>query len=179
MQLENNEDLKKNKLNIKDAIYYVSESWDAVKDSVIVNCWRKTGILPSVSREKIETAINIQDISSEQQEEDVNDLVIDLTSQDPDPEIEDQLNTYLDLNNLHIITEEKLENSEIIEIVLDEANQRENRDPNDSDEEQPEVPISEGLMDLKKFISFFEQQTNTGFKAEDLKIFRNYLTLIN
>ncbi|CAG8787939.1 8849_t:CDS:1, partial [Gigaspora rosea] len=46
-------------------------------------------------------------------------------------------------------------------------------------EEQPEVPISEGLMDLKKFISFFEQQTNTGFKAEDLKIFRNYLTLIN
>ncbi|CAG8738268.1 14258_t:CDS:2, partial [Cetraspora pellucida] len=35
---------------------------DAVEDQVIVNCWRKTRILPSVSREEIEIAINNQDM---------------------------------------------------------------------------------------------------------------------
>ncbi|CAG8536197.1 3783_t:CDS:2 [Cetraspora pellucida] len=59
---------------------------------IIVNCWRKTRILSSVSHEKIEVAIKSQDMLLEQQEEDVNDL-------------------------------EKLEDSEIIEIVIDKANQ--------------------------------------------------------
>ncbi|CAG8704132.1 5083_t:CDS:2, partial [Cetraspora pellucida] len=83
-------------------------------NQVIVNCWRKTRILSSVSREEIEVAIKNQDMLLEQQEEDVNDLVIDLISQDP--EIKSQLNTYLDLSDLHIITEEKLEDLKIIEI---------------------------------------------------------------
>ncbi|CAG8646716.1 20747_t:CDS:2 [Dentiscutata erythropus] len=110
--------------DFQDAIYYVSESWDAVEDTVIINCW---------------------------QEEDINELVIDLTTQDPDPEIESQLNTYLGLNDLHIITEEKLEDLEIIEI----------------------------LRGLNKFIGFFEQQIDEEFKAKDLKIFRKYLALVN
>ena len=138
---------------------------------MINNCWNKTGILPSVSYEEIELAACTQDAVLEQQEQDISTLVVDLTSQDPDPEIEDQLNTYLDLNNLHIVTEENLDDSEIIEVVLDEANQFEHGDPDDSDEEEPEISISEGLMGLNKFISFFEQQIDTDFKAEDLKIF--------
>ncbi|CAG8557609.1 16485_t:CDS:2, partial [Racocetra fulgida] len=145
----------------------------------IVNCWRKTGILAPISHEEIEVATNSQDTLLEHQEQDIDVLMIDLTFQDPDPEIRNQLNTYLNLNDLHIITEEKLDNSEIIEIVLDEANQCENRDPDNSDEEQPEIPISEGLMGLNKFIGFFEQQTDANFKSEDLKIFRKYLTLVN
>ncbi|CAG8542261.1 20022_t:CDS:2, partial [Racocetra fulgida] len=115
-------------------IFDYSNSWDAVKDQVIVNCWRKTGILSSVSCEEIEVATN-----------------------NPDPEIRSQLNTYLDLK--------------IIEIVLDEANQHKNGDPDDLDDEQSENPISEGLMGLNKFISFFEQQIDTDFVAEDLIIF--------
>ncbi|CAG8763063.1 12231_t:CDS:1, partial [Ambispora leptoticha] len=71
-------------------------------------------------------AVSSYDISLEQQEKDVNMLVVDLTSQDLDSEIECQLNIYLDLNDSHILIEEKLENSEIIEIILDEANQDEN-----------------------------------------------------
>ncbi|CAG8449552.1 3757_t:CDS:2, partial [Scutellospora calospora] len=118
-----------------------------VKDQVIVNCWKKTRILSSVSYEEIEVAIKSQDMLLEQQEEDVNDLVIDLTSQDP--EIKSQLNTYLDLN------------------------------PDDSDKEQPEISISEGLMSLNKFISFFEQQIDADFKAKNLKIFQKYLALLN
>ncbi|CAG8695141.1 13004_t:CDS:2, partial [Cetraspora pellucida] len=132
-----------------------------------------------VSHEEIDVAVSGHDMLLEQQEEDVNTLVIDLTSQDPDPEIERQLNTYLDLNNSHILTEEKLEDSEIIEIVLDEANQHENGDPDDTDEEEPEISVSEGLKSLNTFIGFFEQQADTDFKAEDLKIFRKYLPLVN
>ncbi|CAG8734338.1 2156_t:CDS:2, partial [Cetraspora pellucida] len=45
-----------------------------VEDQVIVNCWRKTEILSSVSCEEIEIAIKSQDMLLEQQEEDVNDL---------------------------------------------------------------------------------------------------------
>ncbi|RIB16355.1 hypothetical protein C2G38_2038638 [Gigaspora rosea] len=112
----------RNKLNIKDAIYYVSECWNDIENSVIVNCWRKTGILVPISREEIEVATDRQNISLEQQEQDIDMLVIDLTVQDPDLEIKNQLNTYLNLNDLHIETEEKLEDSEIVEIILDEAN---------------------------------------------------------
>ncbi|CAG8474738.1 13992_t:CDS:2, partial [Cetraspora pellucida] len=129
-------------------------------------------ILPSVSREEIDAAVSIQDALLEQQEQDVDTLIADLTSQDLDPEIEHQLNTYLDLNNWPIVTEEKLEDSEIIEIVLDEANQVENSDPDDTDEEKLEISALEGLKSLNKFISFFEQQNDTDFKTEDLKIFR-------
>ncbi|CAG8761442.1 2663_t:CDS:2, partial [Cetraspora pellucida] len=76
---------------------------------------RGQGILPLVSHEEIELATHSQDTLLEQQEQDINTLVVDLISQDLEPEIENQLNSYLDLNNLHILTEEKLDDSEIIE----------------------------------------------------------------
>ncbi|CAG8663970.1 10538_t:CDS:2 [Cetraspora pellucida] len=44
------------------------------------------------------------------------------------------------LNNLCIITEDKLEDSEIVEIVLDKENQSKNGDPDDSDKEELEIP---------------------------------------
>ncbi|CAG8728590.1 2636_t:CDS:1 [Cetraspora pellucida] len=145
---------------------------------MIINCWNKTGILSSVSCEEIEVTINSQDILLEQQDNDVNVLVIDLTFQNLSSEIKNQLNEYLDLNNLCIITEDKLKDSEIVEIVLDEENQYENEDLDDSDEEELEIPVSEGLINLNKFICFFEQQTDTDFKAKNLKIFQKYLTLV-
>ncbi|CAG8814020.1 3548_t:CDS:1, partial [Cetraspora pellucida] len=76
---------------------------------------KKTEILPSVSHEEIDAAVSIQDALLEQQEQDVDMLIVDLTSQNPDPKIKHQLNTYLDLNNLPIVTEKKLD-SKIIEI---------------------------------------------------------------
>ncbi|CAG8565357.1 17910_t:CDS:2 [Racocetra fulgida] len=110
----------------------------------------------SISHEEIELATCIQNIVLEQQEQNISTLVVDLTSQDPNLKIKNQLNVYLDLNNLHILTEKKLNDSEIIEVVLDEANQFEHGDPDDSDEEEPEILISEGLTGLNKFIYFFK-----------------------
>ncbi|CAG8444112.1 5056_t:CDS:1, partial [Scutellospora calospora] len=59
-----------------------------------------------------------QDIILEQQELDIDILVVDLTSQNLDSEIENQLNIYLNFNNSYILTEEKLNDSEIIKVVL-------------------------------------------------------------
>ena len=36
------------KFTIKDPIYMIAEAWNRVGQRTIVNCWRKTGILPSV-----------------------------------------------------------------------------------------------------------------------------------
>ncbi|CAG8528831.1 23859_t:CDS:2, partial [Cetraspora pellucida] len=85
--------------------------------------------------------------------------------------------TINNLNNSCIITENKLEDSKIVKIVLDKENQHKNGDSDDSDEEEPEILILESLMSLNKFVYFFEQQTDTDFKAKDLKIFQKYLTL--
>ncbi|CAG8773214.1 12421_t:CDS:2, partial [Gigaspora margarita] len=80
-------------------------------------------------------------------------------------------NAVLEQQEQDIGTLENLDDSEIIKVVLDEANQFEHRNPDDSDEEEPEISISEGLIGLNKFICFFEQQTDPDFKAKDLKSF--------
>ncbi|CAG8748145.1 1011_t:CDS:2, partial [Cetraspora pellucida] len=91
-------------------------SSNAIENSVINNCWNKTEILLLVFYEEIKLATCTQDAVLEQQEQNISMLVVDLTSQDPNLEIEDQLNTYLDLNNLYIITEKNLNNSKIIKV---------------------------------------------------------------
>src|SRR5438128_2854344 len=42
------DDTNINKFTIKDAIYMIAEAWSGVSQRTVVNCWRKTGILPSV-----------------------------------------------------------------------------------------------------------------------------------
>lgn len=48
--LDNNAVLKP--FTIKDAIYMVADAWNCVKTSTIVNCWKKTGILPDYDMEE-------------------------------------------------------------------------------------------------------------------------------
>ncbi|CAG8753235.1 1237_t:CDS:1, partial [Dentiscutata erythropus] len=129
--------------------------------------------------EEIKVTADNQDTLLKQQEQEIDSLVIDLISQDIDLNVKSQLNIYLNLNSSYIITEKKLENSEIIKIVLDKKNQLENGNPNDLNKDEPEIAMLKRLIKLKKIISFFEQQTDMDFKAEDLKIFQKYLTLVN
>ena len=42
------DDTNINKFTIKDAIYMIAEAQSGVSQRTVVNCWRKTGILPSV-----------------------------------------------------------------------------------------------------------------------------------
>ena len=45
---------------IKDAIYMVTDAWNCVKTSTIVNCWKKTGILPAYDTEEETTQLEIE-----------------------------------------------------------------------------------------------------------------------
>ncbi|CAG8643778.1 14235_t:CDS:1 [Cetraspora pellucida] len=120
---------------------------------------------------------NIYSDSIEDKESEVNELVVDLTY-NADPTIVQNVETYMKLNNAHILTEEKLDNHQIVEIVLAEKLEYDQGDPDDSDEEPPCISVSEGLDGLKNFISFVEQQMNNDFDKNDLTIFRKYVTLM-
>jgi len=54
---EDGKDINKEKINIKEAIDYLTDSWQNVTEETIFNCWKKTGILPSLTNEDITNAI--------------------------------------------------------------------------------------------------------------------------
>src|SRR5260364_378321 len=86
--------LYRKKVNIKEAIYYVAESWDEVEESTIVNCWKKTGILPLLLDNKIDdSSFAAQDVI-DLENDDVGELIIDLTMNLSDSTIEHQINEF-------------------------------------------------------------------------------------
>lgn len=137
-----------------------------------MNCWKKTGILPSINYEEIQHATSSYDTFIKQENDNIELSVADL-----DSSVLPQVNKYLELNNLHIPTVEELSDTEIVELVIAEQQHKE-QDSDDSDEEPLTIPASEGLAGLKKFLEFFEQQTDQNFKSEDLNIFRKYLPIM-
>ncbi|CAG8509170.1 17303_t:CDS:2 [Cetraspora pellucida] len=102
--------------------------------------------------------------------DDVDELIIDLTTNLPDPTIERQLNEFNSNNDYQIPTEDILDKEQIINIVLDKQREFEEGNTSDTDIPPSEIPVLEGLDCLKKFISFFEQQESHDFNVEDLKL---------
>ncbi|CAG8788161.1 5029_t:CDS:2, partial [Dentiscutata erythropus] len=66
----------------------------------------------------------------------------------------------------------KLDDHQIVEIVLAENLEYEQGDPDNLDEEPPHISAPEGLNGLKNFILFAEQQMGSDFDRNNLKIFR-------
>jgi hypothetical protein len=64
--LKNGKYINKEKINIKKAINYVAEAWDHVTEEIIWNYWKKTGIIPSLTNEEIDDAIQIQRMMMQQ-----------------------------------------------------------------------------------------------------------------
>ncbi|CAG8593017.1 1389_t:CDS:1, partial [Dentiscutata erythropus] len=72
---------------IREAITYISESWNEVETSTIVKCWVKTGVLLVFSDDKIEDfTLALQDLADFEKDEN-DELIIDLTRLS-DPTIE-------------------------------------------------------------------------------------------
>ncbi|CAG8695783.1 1010_t:CDS:2, partial [Racocetra fulgida] len=89
----------------------------------------------NISDTEIDDAtFSVQDLTDFDKIE-VDELVIDLTTNLSNPTIENQLNE-----------------NQIVNIMLDEQRELEEGDASDTDEEPPEIPIIEGLNGLKKFI---------------------------
>src|SRR3954453_11095075 len=160
--------LFRNKLNVKEAIDYISEAWENVTQTTIRNCWVKTGILPS--SDYLVDDINMEDLEINEVD-DFDDVDIDLL-----PEADD-LRNYFEMLDHDIPTEERLTNEQIINLLQDEENESED-DGDISDEEALVVSKKKGVEALKTFINYFEQQNDSDFNIDDLWIFRKYLRII-
>ncbi|CAB4432122.1 unnamed protein product [Rhizophagus irregularis] len=60
-QFDQDANVHKNKLDIKQAIDYIAEAWENVEQQTICNCWDETGIVSNSNLESIqETRVAIQ-----------------------------------------------------------------------------------------------------------------------
>ena len=72
---EDEKDINSKKINIKAAINYVAEAWSCVIEQTVLNCWRKTGILPSLSDEDIDDALQIQEEEMDNEKADIDQII--------------------------------------------------------------------------------------------------------
>ncbi|CAG8566836.1 1220_t:CDS:2 [Cetraspora pellucida] len=114
-----------------EAINYVAASWNEVNESTIVNCWTKTGILPSLSNNDVELVQNKYLKAIEYEESEISELVIDLT----DPMVSQEIKSYQEINSTYIPMEEILNDNQIVETVLVEQLECQQGDPDDSNDE--------------------------------------------
>ncbi|CAG8795329.1 22293_t:CDS:1, partial [Cetraspora pellucida] len=80
---------------------------------------------------------------------------IKLSVADLDSSVLPQINKFLELNNLYIPTVEELSDTKIVKLVIAEQQHKEHNS-NNLDKEPLTIPASKGLVDLKKFLEFFE-----------------------
>ena len=171
---EDGKDINSEKINIKEAIDYVAESWGCVTEETVQNCWRKTGILPSLSDEDRDNALQTQQEVMDKETADINQIINELDMDDPSATLlADALNKFFqDLEG--IPTEDILDENDIIKLVQDEAHY----ENSDSEEEDTLVSPGDALKSLETWISYFEQQYDDEFCVEDLKIFKRYFKII-
>jgi len=173
---EDGKDINKEKINIKEAIDYLADSWQNVTEETIFNCWKKTGILPSLTNEDVTDAIQRQREIFNGETDNINEIIGELdTSSDPRATLlADALDNYF--HELEEIpTEELLNDDDIIKLVQDEMRNDE-IDENDSEEEQMQVSLSDALKSMQTWVDFFEQKTDE-FNIEDICIFKKYLKI--
>jgi hypothetical protein len=138
----------------------------------------------SAGEQDINLAIQNQtSAATEQVEQIVDDLVIDFTKQisptyNNSEELTCNLTEFLNTFQQDIITEESLNDNQIIELVMEEAREKEEGDSDHSGDETSAVSVSEGLEGLKKFVSYVEQDTSDDFNDDDLIIFKKYLSIM-
>ena len=160
-------------MDIKQAIDYIAEAWENVEQQTIRNCWDETGIVSNSNPESIqETRIAIQ--------RGLGVLVNEIPNTLPtifidNYETRNSLVNYI-YDQTSPPTEEILTDEQIINMMQDD---REAPDTDDNEEEEPIPKVSpkEALDAIKKVILFYEQQPfDDGFKMDDFKIFRRYVS---
>jgi len=127
---EEGKDINKEKINIKEAIDYVSDAWNHVTEETVLNCWKKTGILPSSTNEDMDNASQIQQEIIDDETTDLDHMIVELNDvNDPNAILlADALNDFFnDLEEI-ITTEAILNDDDIINLI-----RKENEDENEND----------------------------------------------
>ncbi|EXX65839.1 hypothetical protein RirG_129510 [Rhizophagus irregularis DAOM 197198w] len=77
-----------------------------------------------------------------------------------------------------IPTEKNLTDEEIVNLVqFEKEGGNLNDEEEDEDDEIPLVSVKKAVSGLKIFINYFEQQDNSEFNIDDLRVFRKYLRI--
>ena len=171
---EDGKDINSERINIKKAINYVAEAWNHVTEETVLNCWRKTGILPSLSNENRDDASQIQQEEMDIKKADIDQMIKELDI--------DNFSAFSLANVLidffqkleEIPTENILDENDIIRLIQEEICDQ------NSDSEKEEILVSSGdaLKSLKTWISFFEQQYTDEFHVKDLNLFKRYFKIV-
>ena len=177
---EEGKDINKEKVNIKEAIDYLADAWENVTDETILNCWVKTGILPSSTEDDIAGATQIQQSVLNHEIADTNKIINDLGTESENPSatlLASALNDFsYDLEE-DIPTEDILDENDIIKLIQEEMN-NENDNLDDSEDEPVLVSLDNATKSLQTWITFFEQQETDEFNDSDGRVFRKYLKTV-
>jgi hypothetical protein len=169
---EDGKDINSEKINIKEAIDYIAESWGNVTEETIWNCWKKTGILPSLSDEDRENASQVQQEMIDNETSDINQIIRELDLENS--LLADALNGFFQ-GLEEIPTEKILNETDIIRLLQEETHDKDEN--SDSDEEEILVSPGDALKSLKTWITFFEQQPSDEFHVEDINLFKKYFKI--
>jgi hypothetical protein len=165
-----------NKINVKEAMEYVAQSWNSVKAETIINCWRKTGILPTVNDNVMQQNLEME---GQKDQEGVELFLQQLLSIGTllDKSL-GEINQYLELIDLTIPTEQSLADAEIVRLILDEECEKIELNDDESDKERSVMSTQEGLNSLKTWLQYFEEQKSEKFDMKDIRIFRKYMGIM-
>ena len=138
--------------NIKDAIYVAAEAWETVSQSVIRDCWIKTGILPDnyfntnlvpIYREPTEEFLNLDDIVDLTEE--IQSLIDQLPINMPLP-----ANEFIFIDDVFENNESMPSDSEIIEAVLNSNNNEEEEEEYNESISHNEVIIIFSVLSINQ-----------------------------
>ena len=105
----------------------------------------------------------------------VNQMIEELDMNDPSAALlANELNNFFqELEEIQ--TEDILSDADIIRLVQEDA-----RDEDESSNSEDDTLVSPGdaLKYLETWISFYEQQDDNEFRAEDLKLFKKYFKIV-
>ena len=92
-------------------------------EETIQNCWKKTGILPSLTNEEIDDAIQIQQEMMNDDAADISQMINELDIDDPSAALlaDELYDFFCDLEE--IPTEKILSDDEIIRLIQDKENE--------------------------------------------------------
>src|SRR6185312_13633770 len=162
---EEGKDINKEKVNIKEAVDYLADAWENVSSDMIFNCWVKTGILPSTNDNDIANTTQIQQDILDNEVADTNQFIEDLGAASDKPlaaPLADALNDFCDLKK-EILTEDVLNENDIIKLIQEEMNEEKNNS-DDSEDELVLVSLDDAIKSLQTWVTFFEQQEMDKFK---------------
>ncbi|GET04471.1 jerky protein-like isoform X1 [Rhizophagus clarus] len=143
--------INKEKVNIKEAIDYLTDAWENVTDKTIFNCWVKTRILPSSSENDIANTTQTQQDILNCEIADTDQVIEDLSMESDVPfagSLADALNDFFNNLEEEIPMEDILDENDIIKLVQEEMDENKDNNSDDSENELELVSLDDTTKSL-------------------------------